>query len=342
MKKKSLNAKRKNRNSVTSFLKDKSIYSIYKQFNKNLAPQNRYVVAVSGGPDSLALAFFAKCYSQLNNTSFYYYLVDHKLRRDSSKEAEITLNLLKKIDVKCKVLIWRGKKPTSNIQSIARYNRYSLLMKECNKMNSNHILLGHQIDDLNENFFLRMMRGSGLKGLVSMDEISENNNIQFLRPLLSIEKSKLEQVSLKVFKFFIKDPSNTNENFKRIRVRNMMKKLEKEGFDKKKFNLTISNLKSANKALEFYVKKNILENSLFNSKKSNVVLSKDFFIQPNEIILRSITKIIQQISKKYYPPRGKSINNLIIKIKSKPGIKRITLGGCIFEKVNETVIISKE
>ena len=257
MKKKSLNAKKKNRNSVTSFLKDKSIYSIYKQFNKNLAPQNRYVVAVSGGPDSLALAFFAKCYSQLNNTSFYYYLVDHKLRRDSSKEAGITLNLLKKIDVKCKVLIWRGKKPTSNIQSIARFNRYSLLIKECKKRNLNNILLGHQNDDLNENFLIRMMRGSGLKGLVSMDKISESNNIKFLRPLLSIEKNKLQIVSLKVFQSFIEDPSNINENFKRIRVRNLIKNLEKEGFDKKKFNLTINNLKSANKALEFYAKRNV-------------------------------------------------------------------------------------
>ena len=90
-------------------------------------------------------------------------------------------------------------------------------------------------------FFLRMLRGSGLKGLVSMSEVSENKKIKFLRPLLSIEKSKLEKISLKVFKSFVKDPSNNNENFKRIRVRNLIKKLEIEGFDKKKFNLTIKN-----------------------------------------------------------------------------------------------------
>jgi len=342
MKKKSLSAKKKNRNSVTNFLKDKFIHSIYKQFEKNLVPQNRYIVAVSGGPDSLALAFFAKCFSQLKKVNFYYYLVDHKLRKESSKEAKKTLDLLKKINVKCKVLIWHGKKPNSNIQSIARYNRYSLLIRECNKKNLNSILLGHQIDDLNENFFIRMMRGSGLKGLVSMDEISENNNIKFLRPLLGIEKSKLKIVSLKVFKSFIEDPSNINENYKRIRVRNLIKKLEKEGLNKKKFNLTINNLKSANKALEFYTKKNLLENSFFNSKKNNIVLSKDFFIQPNEIILRSITKVIQKISKSYYPPRGKSIKSLIIEIKYNKTMKKLTLGRCIFEKINETVIISKE
>ena len=190
MKKKSLSAKNKNHNTVTNFLKDKLINSIYKQFEKNLVPENGYIVAVSGGPDSLALAYFAKCFSQLKKVNFYYYLVDHRLRKESSKEAKKTLDLLKKIDVKCKVLIWQGKKPKSNIQSIARFNRYSLLIKECKKRNLNNILLGHQNDDLNENFLIRMMRGSGLKGLVSMDKISENNNIKFLRPLLNIEKNK--------------------------------------------------------------------------------------------------------------------------------------------------------
>jgi len=342
MKKKSLSAKNKNHNTATNFLKDKFINSIYKQFEKNLVPENRYIVAVSGGPDSLALAYFAKCFSQFKKVNFYYYLVDHRLRKESSKEAKKTLDLLKKINVKCKVLIWQGKKPKSNIQSIARFNRYSLLIKECKKRNLNNILLGHQNDDLNENFLIRMMRGSGIKGLVSMDEISENNNIKFLRPLLSIEKKKLKIVSLKVFKSFIEDPSNINENFKRIRVRNLIKNLEKEGFDKKKFNLTINNLKSANKALEFYVKKNVLENSFFNSEKYNIVLNKDFFVQPNEIILRSLIKVIQTISGNYYPPRGKSIKNLIIEIKSRKSKKKFTLGGCIFEKINETVIISKE
>ena len=122
----------------------------------------------------------------------------------------------------------------------------------------------------------------------------------------------------------------------------MIKKLENEGLDMKKINLTISNLKSANNALEFYTSKNILENSFFNLKKKNIILSKYFFIQPDEVVLRSIAELTKKIGKNYYPPRGKSIKNLIIELKSKSGIKKATLGGCVFEKVNKTVIISKE
>ncbi len=101
-------------------------------------------------------------------------------------------------------------------------------------------------------------------------------------------------------------------------------------------------MKSANKALEFYCEKNISENSFYNKNKNYCILSKNFLSQPNEIILRSITKIIQKISKNYYPPRGKSINNFVSQFNSNLNIKKATLGGCIFEKVDETLIISKE
>ncbi len=341
MKKKSLNVKKKSLKSVTHFLKNKHIYSVYKIFERNLVKNEKYIVAVSGGPDSLALSFFAKCYSELNNTKFYYYLVDHKLRKESKEEANKTLSLLKKIGIKCKVLTWKGKKPKSNIQSIARLNRYSLLINKCKKKKSNSILLGHQKNDLNENFLIRMMRGSGLKGLVSMDIFSNNKNINFIRPLLEVEKKKLENISLMVFSDYVTDPSNKNENFKRIRVRNLISSLEKEGLDKDKIYLTIQNLKSANNALDFYSEKNIRENTFFNKKK-NVTLNKQFFEQPYEIVIRSITKLIKKVGKNYYPPRGKSIKNIIVELKSTNNSKKATLGGCVFEKVSKTVIISKE
>ena len=80
-------------------------------------------VAVSGGPDSLSLAFLAKCYSILNQVKFNYVVVDHKLRKESSIEANKVKKMLKKIGINCKILVWRGKKPFSNIQSIARNKR---------------------------------------------------------------------------------------------------------------------------------------------------------------------------------------------------------------------------
>ena len=61
-------------------------------------------------------------------------------------------------------------KPKKNIQSIARDKRYELLINKAKKYKIKNILLGHHLDDLFENFFIRILRGSGLNGLISLDK----------------------------------------------------------------------------------------------------------------------------------------------------------------------------
>jgi tRNA(Ile)-lysidine synthase len=326
-----------------SYLKKKKISKIYKEFSTSYNIKEKFAVAVSGGPDSLALSYLAKCYSLENNIKASYFIVDHKLRKESSHEAENVKNILKKIDVKCKVLIWKGKKPTKNIQAIARDKRYSLLAQECKKSNIKYLLLGHHLNDLFENFLIRIARGSGLKGLVSLNKFTKykNQSLQISRPLLDIEKKDLIHISKEVFNFFVKDPSNVNKDYKRIRIRKLLHELENEGLDKKKFISTINNLKDSDKSISFYVEKNLKKNTVFLKQKNIFILSPAFFDESHEITFRSLTTIIQIIGKKYYPVRGKSINELIKKILSNSFLK-VTLGGCLIEKVNETILIYKE
>ena len=65
------------------------------------------------------------------------------------------------------------------------------------------------------------------------------------------------------------------------------------------------------------------------------------FEQSHEVIFRSLSESINVIGKKYYPTRGKSINALIEKIKS-DSFYKLTLGGCIIEKINKSILISRE
>ena len=223
----------------------------------------------------MSLAFLAKCYSDINSARFSYVVIDHKLRKASSFEAKKVVQLLKKIGIRCKILVWKGKKPKSNIQKIARNNRYDLLLKESNRLKIKTILLGHQMNDLHENFFIRMIRGSGLKGLVSLGKNSELSNIKLIRPLIDIDKRNLEKIALKVFKTFVNDPSNLNDHFTRVRIRKILKDFQKEGLDNKKIELTINNLKSANEALNLYTK-NILQNSIYIKNKHSYLIKKNF------------------------------------------------------------------
>ena len=347
MKKKSLNVKKTTHSLLLRSLKNKKILDIYNQFkvviNSHTNKSKKIAVALSGGPDSLALVYLAKCFSIEEKIEIYFFIVDHKLRKESSKEAKKVQILLKNFDIDCQILVRKNKKPTSNVQSIARKIRYNLIINACKKNKINHLLLGHHIDDLYENFLIRLLRGSGLKGLTSFDEISRmaNKKISILRPLIDYEKKELIYISEKIFKFYVKDPSNENLIFQRTRVRKLISDLKKEGFDKKKLNLTLKNLKSSSDTIDFYVKKNIISNSTHIKNKNTYILNQKFFEQSREVIFRSLSTILRSISKRYYPPRGKSILNIILKIHDNKFAKG-TLGGCYIERINKSILITKE
>jgi tRNA(Ile)-lysidine synthase len=340
---KNLSAQNKKHKKILSSLNQKKISKIYDEFSSSLKVKEDLAVAVSGGPDSLALAYLTKCYSLKNKIKVKYYIVNHRLRKESSLEAETVKKVLKKIDIQCTILNWSGKKPSKNIQAIARNKRYFLLANECKKNNINHLLLGHHINDLFENFLIRMVRGSGLNGLISFGKNTKyrNQDLNIIRPLLNLEKKDLFYISNEVFSFFVNDPSNINKDYKRTRIRNLLHSLEKEGLDIKKLKLTINNLKDSDESIKFYVDRNLKKNVVFLKRKNIYILSYNFFDQSHEIIFRSLTNLIQKLGKKYYPVRGKSINELIERI-NKKSFTKVTLGGCYIEKISETILISKE
>ena len=111
---------------------------------------------------------------------------------------------------------------------------------------------------------------------------------------------------------------------------------------KKKLKLTIRNLKDSNQSINFYVEKNINQNTKFFNKKNAYILNEFFFDLSHEVIFRSLSFLMKLISGKYYVARGKSINGLIEKIQSNRINAKVTLGGCFIEKINKTILISRE
>ncbi len=326
---------------IPKFLKNKRINKIYKKFENSLNLNKSFAVAVSGGPDSLALAFLAKIYSIKKKIPSKFFIVDHRLRPESKDEAKLVKDILKRYSINAEVLSWKGIKPSKNIQSIARKKRYELLYIRCNKSKIYNILFGHHLDDLIENFFIRLVRGSGLKGLISLDVKSKFKDLNVVRPLLSQKKEDLIFLSKYVFNFFVDDPSNIDEKYKRTRIRKMIDELKKNGLDKEKLLQTIKNLKYSNDVVDFYVNKNLDKNMIYLEKKNELILNKNFFIQSYEVVFRSLSDCLRMVGKKYYPVRGKKLDKIISDIKD-DRLFRVTLGGCIVEKVNQTIIISKE
>ena len=338
---KNLSVRKKIPKIYKSKLLNQKVNKIFKKFEKSFKIDTNFIVAVSGGADSLALAFLTKVYSLKKNLNPRYFIVDHKLRKESTYEAHKVKRILKSLKINSQVLTWKGKKPVSNIQSLARSKRYELLFLKCKKLKISNLVLGHHIDDLIENFFLRMARGSGLKGLVSLGTNTQIKNINLIRPLIKFDKKDLIFLSKLIFNFYIDDPTNDDIKFNRIKVRNLIKEFEDFGLDKKKFQLTIENLKKSNQSIKFYVEKNKRENSIFNYGKNELILKKNFFDNSHEVIFRSLSDLIHLVGKKPNFVRGKKIENILNRIKDQK-LRKETLGGCVIKMVNHTVIFTKE
>ncbi len=326
---------------LISKLSNSRVKNLFKKFEKNFEINESFIVAISGGPDSLALAFLTKIFSLKYNLTCKYFIVDHRLRKGSTYEAKKVKKILGKLGIKVELLTWNGKKPTSNIQSLARKKRYDLLFSKCKSLKISNLIIGHHLDDLFENFFIRMMRGSGLKGLTSFEKKTTIGSINLIRPMLDFEKENLEFISNHVFNFFINDPSNENINFKRIKIRKIISKFQKEGLDKDKLFLTLKNLKSSNNTIKFYTEQNKRLNSFFDKKNQKLILNEVFFKQPYEVVFRSLSDFLKIIGGNYFFPRGKKVDSVLDKI-YRDTLKKETLSGCILKKVNQTVIISKE
>ena len=325
--------------------KDPKILNFYTKFKsiifKNIKDKS-FALAVSGGSDSLCLAYFTKIYASEFGNKIHVLIVDHNLRKKSHQEALKVKAILGKRRILSKILSWKGKVPKSNIQKKARDIRYTMLSNYCLKNKVKYLITAHHGDDQIENFFIRLLRGSGLTGLSSMQvKAKYNNNLKIIRPFLSLEKKDLKYVTLNYFKTYIEDPSNNDEKFLRVRIRKYRKNMEKEGLDTRKIIKTVDNLASANQALNFYKNKALYKHASFVSKNRCLINKKIFSDEAGEIVFKSFSDILSLVSGSYYPPRSKKVINLINRVK-KSKFTKSTLGGCIVEEKDNFILISKE
>lgn len=186
------------------------------------APQ--IAVAVSGGADSLALAFLAHEWAGGLGGRAVALTVDHGLRPGAAAEAAQVGHWLKAVGIEHQVLRWQEPKPGSRVQEAARNARYDLMTRWCREHDVLHLLLGHHQGDQAETFLMRKARGSGPEGLAGMRNVALPPGAGYrwprlLRPLLPVTKGALEETLEARGRDWICDPSNENLSYERVRVR---------------------------------------------------------------------------------------------------------------------------
>ena len=338
--------KRKNLNAAKLkdiFIQDRQIAEIYFKLSSILSrykKPNSFAVAVSGGPDSMALAALSKLLMLEKKYKIYFLLVDHGIRKDSGSEALKVQRLLKKNEINLKILKNR-KKITKNIQRTARDLRYGLLVDFCRSKGIKFLITAHHKDDQVETFFIRLSRGSGVEGLSAMSQIvSLNHGITLIRPFLEFKKKQLKYIANRFFKKTIKDPSNTNKKFLRTNIRDLSKILKNKGLDFDQIIRSINNISSTKEAINFYVSRSLKKFVKF--KKTETVLDFSMFRkEPEEVKFKIINNIVKKRTASYYPPRSRKVLSLISRFESS-NLKKCTLGGCIFERKKNNIHVTKE
>ena len=204
-------------------------------------------LAVSGGPDSMALMYLVAAWvaeagvadrQRLEPVPLVVLTVDHGLRRESAAEAAWVKAEAAKLGLPHATLVWNAPKPSTALQSAAREARYRLInryldreLAEGHVAVKRRIVVGHHEDDQAETVLMRLARGSGLDGLSGMrdeEHVSPAdgaNGYTIVRPLLRTPKARLMATLQAAGRSWKEDPSNHAPEFERVRMRQALETL---------------------------------------------------------------------------------------------------------------------
>ena len=213
------------------------------------------VLAVSGGPDSIALMWLAARWRRAlaRGPRLVAITIDHGLRAEAAQEARAVKRLAGSLDLTHRTMRWSAAKPKTGLPAAARTARYRLLAQAARARGATHILTAHTRDDQAETLLMRMLRGSGIAGLAAMARQSEREGVVLARPFLNVSKSRLVATLQKAGIDFADDPTNRDTAFTRPRLRAILPVLAAEGGDTRNLARLASRLGRANAAVEIMV-----------------------------------------------------------------------------------------
>lgn len=291
-------------------------------------------VAVSGGGDSMALAWLLAQWCKRHKVQLHVLTVNHGLRPEAAAEAKLVKQQVESWGASHKTLRWVGQKPGTRLQEEARTARYKLLTSYCHKHKIAYLFVAHHANDQMETVLFRLTKGSGLDGLGGMAPLQEHESgVTLVRPLLEMTHTQLLQVCKKAKISWVEDKSNVADRYARVRLRKSLEIFEAEGLTLKRILATAARLERAGKVLD----------QLTEKEEKNLVVEKDtkrlvynvngLSTLPEEIVIRILTKSIQSVSgKRRYPPSLERVEEIAAKICAGRGaFKAATLGGCLIQ-----------
>ena len=302
--------------------------------------ENKFVIGVSGGADSLALALLFKL--EFPDYDIVALTVDHQLRPSSRKEANYVAKVMADFGIEHHILTWNDPKPSTGVEEAARNARYNLLCTWCRDHHVTNLVIAHHLFDQAETFLMRLQRGSGVFGLSAMQEISMRDNIKILRPLLNVHPDVLKNFLKERNISWVEDESNQCPDFFFFLIRQFLPELEKEtGITVNRLVLAAQNLCRTRSFIE-YIVQNIIDNKVHLWGNCGASFDYiEFLSWHSELKFYILNRLICDISDQMYTPEANALYTLIKNLETET-FSNATLGGLYFCKSDLRLWLIKE
>lgn len=288
-------------------------------------------LAVSGGPDSLALMQLAASWAARASVRPTVLTVDHGLRPDAKNEAEAVAAMAAGLGLSHATLQWLpdacAHAHAGGLQARARTARYDLLAAYCHAHDIEALVTAHHLDDQAETVLMRLKRGSGLDGLAAMSAESAWGGIAVLRPLLDVPKARLVATLATRGVSFATDPSNSDPRFERAQLRGDSAALRRLGLTPEALARSARRLRRAREALEHATDAFLAAHCETHSAGYCRLDAAALASQPEEIALRALGRVIAAVSGREEPLQLAKLEALAVSLAGAPGKAR-TLGAC--------------
>ena len=299
---------------------------------KNINSNNRFILGLSGGIDSMALLHLIKNFKDDKKNIYVNcmpIIIDHNLRDESEYEAKEAKKISQNLGFYTQIKKINSSKPNGNIQNWARKQRRNILFQKCLELSAN-LILGHHFDDQAETLFMRITRGSALDGLAGMNEITSWNGIFIIRPLLSYKKKQIFNYVRNKKIYYFEDSSNINDKFERVKTRFYLDNIKKKLWPNISNDLNyFSNLNSnllikTDHFFKSWFYKNIIIHE-GGAVRVDYTSLRNIFEKSFLFAVRIVGKIIQTVGGNDYAPKRKKTLYLISSL-FKKNFKKKSLG----------------
>ncbi|MGJ3260688.1 MAG: tRNA lysidine(34) synthetase TilS [Rhodospirillales bacterium] len=293
-------------------------------------------VAVSGGADSTALALLADAWARAHGGTVTALIVDHGLRPEAAAEATQTASKLAARGIRSEILVWRGDKPETGLQAVARQARYALLDDWCRRHGVLHLAVAHHAGDQAETFMMRLRRGSGPDGLAAMAPVRELDACRVLRPVLEFPKVRLEATLTAAGIAWVEDPSNRDPKYARTAIRH---ELAVTADEQDEIEIATRRFARARRVLETVTADWLARHAALDPAGYLTFTWNAWHAADDEIRLRVLSRTARAIGGKVYAPDLKALERLAAKLEAGQGA---TLGLARFDAAPDRIGVYRE